>query len=67
MVSSAMRFARELGLTEPVVGYQGGLIRAMPPEGSTRLGKLLVHTPLPRRGRARDRGVDPSRTGSTRT
>jgi Cof subfamily protein (haloacid dehalogenase superfamily) len=46
MVSSAMRFARELGLTDPVVGYQGGLIRAMPPEGSTRLGKLLVHTPL---------------------
>jgi hypothetical protein len=47
MVSSAMRFARELGLTDPVVGYQGGLVRAMPPEGSNRLGKLLVHTPLP--------------------
>ncbi len=47
MVSSAMRFARELGLTDPVVGYQGGLVRAMPPVGSTRLGKLLVHTPLP--------------------
>jgi Cof subfamily protein (haloacid dehalogenase superfamily) len=46
MVSSAMRFARELDLTDPVVGYQGGLVRAMPPEGSTRLGKLLVHTPL---------------------
>ena len=30
MVSSAMRFARDLGLTGPVVGYQGGLIRAMP-------------------------------------
>ena len=46
MVSSAMRFARELGLTDPIVGYQGGLVRAMPPAGSTRLGKLLVHTPL---------------------
>jgi Cof subfamily protein (haloacid dehalogenase superfamily) len=46
MVSSAMRFARELGLTDPVVGYQGGLVRAMPPVGSTRVGKLLVHTPL---------------------
>ena len=46
MVSSAMRFARELGLTDPIVGYQGGLVRAMPPDGSTRLGKLLVHTPL---------------------
>ncbi len=47
MVSSAMRFARELGLTAPVVGYQGGLIRAMPTDGSGRLGKLLVHAPLP--------------------
>ena len=46
MVSSAIRFARELGLTGPVVGYQGGLIRAMPEEGSPRLGRLLMHTPL---------------------
>lgn len=45
MVSSAMRFARDLGLTHPVVGYQGGLIRAMPVV-DTRLGKLLRHTPL---------------------
>ena len=45
MVSSAMQFARELGLTAPVVGYQGGLIRSMPVvEG--RLGKLLRHSPL---------------------
>jgi Cof subfamily protein (haloacid dehalogenase superfamily) len=46
MVSSAMRFARELELTGPIVGYQGGLIREMPPAGSTRVGRLLVHTPL---------------------
>lgn len=46
MVSSALRFARELDLTGPVVGYQGGLIRAMPELGSRRLGKLLLHTPL---------------------
>ena len=46
MVSSALRFARELGLTGPLVGYQGGLIRAMPDVGSRRLGKLLLHTPL---------------------
>ncbi len=46
MVSSAMRFARELGLTGPIVGYQGGLIRAMPVVGSGRLGRLLVHTPI---------------------
>lgn len=46
MVSSAMRFARELDLTEPVVGYQGGIIRAMPAPGSARLGRLLWHVPL---------------------
>lgn len=46
MVSSAMRFARELGLTGPLVGYQGGLIRDMPEFGSQRLGRLLIHTPL---------------------
>lgn len=45
MVSSAVRFARELELTAPLVGYQGGLIRTMPQNGS-RLGRLLVHTPL---------------------
>jgi Cof subfamily protein (haloacid dehalogenase superfamily) len=47
MVSSAMRFALELGLTGPVVGYQGGLIRAMPEPDSSRLGRLLKHTPIP--------------------
>jgi Cof subfamily protein (haloacid dehalogenase superfamily) len=65
MVSSAMRFARELGLTEPVVGYQGGLIRAMPEPGSRRLGRLLVHTALPAEAArlivawTRDHGLDP--------
>ena len=47
MVSSAMRFARELELDSPIVGYQGALIRAMPAKGSDRLGRLLVHTPMP--------------------
>lgn len=47
MVSSAMRFAQDLGLTAPVVGYQGGLIREMPVHGSDRIGRLLVHAPLP--------------------
>jgi Cof subfamily protein (haloacid dehalogenase superfamily) len=46
MVSSAMRFAGELNLTGPIVGYQGGLIREMPPAGSSRIGRLLVHSPL---------------------
>jgi Cof subfamily protein (haloacid dehalogenase superfamily) len=47
MVSSAMRFAQDLGLSGPIVGYQGGLIRAMPLPESRQLGKLLLHTPLP--------------------
>ena len=65
MVSSALRFARELDLTGPLVGYQGGLIRAMPDAGSRRLGKLLLHTPLQPDvareivGWTRDHGMDP--------
>jgi Cof subfamily protein (haloacid dehalogenase superfamily) len=65
MVSSALRFARDLGLTGPVVGYQGGLIRAMPEVDSRRLGKLLLHTPIrPDVAReivrwTRDHGLDP--------
>jgi Cof subfamily protein (haloacid dehalogenase superfamily) len=47
MVSSAMRFARELDLDSPIVGYQGALIREMPAIESTRPGRLLIHTPLP--------------------
>ena len=65
MVSSAMRFARELGLSAPLVGYQGGLIRAIPDVASNRLGKLLLHTPLPAEAArrilrwTRERGLDP--------
>jgi hypothetical protein len=47
MTTSALRFARQLGLTDPIVGYQGALVRAIPPDGSARLGKLLLHRPLP--------------------
>src|SRR5258705_4299570 len=65
MVSSAMHFARELGLDSPVVGYQGALIRDMPAAGSDRLGRLLVHTPMPAAvareivAWTRERGLDP--------
>jgi Cof subfamily protein (haloacid dehalogenase superfamily) len=65
MVSSALRFAQELGLSGPIVGYQGGLIRAMPLPESRRLGKLLLHTPLPAEAArgilawTRERGLDP--------
>jgi Cof subfamily protein (haloacid dehalogenase superfamily) len=65
MVSSAMHFARELDLDSPIVGYQGALIREMPAAGSDRLGRLLVHTPMPPETAreivtwTRDHGLDP--------
>lgn len=65
MVSSAMRFARDLDLVAPVVGYQGGLIRAMPDPGSNRIGKLLYHRPIRAEVAqdivvwAREHGMDP--------
>ncbi len=43
MVSSARRFAEELDLRGPLIGYQGGLIRAAPEPGSKRVGRLLRH------------------------
>lgn len=46
MVSSALRFARELDLIAPIVGYQGALIREMPEITSSRPGRMLIHTPL---------------------
>jgi Cof subfamily protein (haloacid dehalogenase superfamily) len=45
MATSARPFADVLGLTEPLVAYQGALIRRMPAPGE-RLGKLLFHRPL---------------------
>jgi hypothetical protein len=64
MTSSAVRFAEILQLTDPVVGYQGALIREMP-QRSDSVGRLLVHRPMrPEVARAavswsRDRGLDP--------
>ena len=46
MTSSALPFARELGLREPIVGMQGSLIREMPAAGRPGLGRLLYHRPL---------------------
>jgi Cof subfamily protein (haloacid dehalogenase superfamily) len=46
MATSALRFARELGIRDPIVGYQGALIRAIPEPGDDRLGRLLLHRPL---------------------
>jgi Cof subfamily protein (haloacid dehalogenase superfamily) len=46
MATSAMRFARSLGLTAPIVGYQGAIIRAMPSPDRGGLGRVLFHRPL---------------------
>jgi Cof subfamily protein (haloacid dehalogenase superfamily) len=46
MATSALRFARELGLRDPIVAYQGALIRAIPEPGDDHLGRLLLHRPL---------------------
>jgi Cof subfamily protein (haloacid dehalogenase superfamily) len=46
MARSALTYARQLGLTDPIVAYQGALIREMTAPGDTRLGRLLVHRPL---------------------
>lgn len=65
MVSSALRFALDLGLDAPLVGYQGALIREMRSDGKDRPGRLLVHTPLPADvardvvAWTRERGLDP--------
>jgi Cof subfamily protein (haloacid dehalogenase superfamily) len=54
MASSAWAFAETLGLRDPIVAYQGALIRAMPEPGARSrrrgeppLGRLLRHRPLP--------------------
>ena len=64
MTFSAVQFATTLGLTDPVIGTQGGMIREMPRRiGET--GKLLRHHPLdPAVARdavtwCRRRGLDP--------
>ena len=47
MTTSARPYARELGLTDPIVAYQGALVRALPrPDRDPRLGRILAHRPL---------------------
>jgi Cof subfamily protein (haloacid dehalogenase superfamily) len=45
MARSALRYADQLGLTDPIVAYQGALIRAMP-TAAGRVGRMLLHRPL---------------------
>lgn len=53
MATSAQAFADELGLTGPIIAYQGALIRDMPTAtsaprpGGRRVGRLRYHRPLP--------------------
>ena len=65
MATSAMVFARELGVRDPLVGFQGALIRAIPEPGSERLGRLLRHRP--RRPLPARRSSGAARSGSIRT
>ena len=46
MSTSAVPFAAELGLHDPIIAYQGALVREMPGPGH-RLGRLVYHRPLP--------------------
>jgi Cof subfamily protein (haloacid dehalogenase superfamily) len=46
MATSAVPFARALGLTGPLVAQQGAMVRSMPEPGSRRPGRLLYHRPL---------------------
>ena len=46
MSTSALPFAAELGLRDPIIAYQGALVREMPAAGR-RLGRLVYHRPLP--------------------
>jgi Cof subfamily protein (haloacid dehalogenase superfamily) len=47
MSTSALPYARTLGLVDPIVAYQGALVRALPPPAADpRLGRILAHRPL---------------------
>jgi hypothetical protein len=44
MATSVRPYVDALGLQTPIIGYQGGLVRDVAPDG--RLGRLLFHRPL---------------------
>ena len=46
MTSSALQFARQLGIREPIIGLQGAAIREIPIGAGARWGRLLYHRPL---------------------
>jgi Cof subfamily protein (haloacid dehalogenase superfamily) len=46
MATSALPYARTLGLVDPIVACQGALVRAVRPPSDPRLGRVLAHRPL---------------------
>jgi Cof subfamily protein (haloacid dehalogenase superfamily) len=50
MPTSALRFAAQMGLVDPIVGYQGAVVREIRGAGDERPGQLLYHEPVSSRG-----------------
>jgi Cof subfamily protein (haloacid dehalogenase superfamily) len=47
MTTSALEFARAMALVDPIVAYQGALVReTLPPDRDPHLGRILRHRPL---------------------
>ncbi len=46
MATSALPFARQLGLRTPIIALQGAVVREQPEPGARSAGRLLVHRPL---------------------
>jgi len=46
MPTSALRFAAQMRLVDPIVGYQGAVVREIRAAGDERPGKLLYHEPI---------------------
>ena len=46
MPSSALRFAAQMRLSDPIVGYQGAVVREIRAPGDPRPGRLLYHEPV---------------------
>jgi Cof subfamily protein (haloacid dehalogenase superfamily) len=46
MTTSALRFAAQMRLVDPIVGYQGAVVREIRGAGDERPGRLLYHEPV---------------------
>lgn len=50
MPTSGLRFAAQLRLVDPIVGYQGAVVREIRGAGDERPGRLLFHEPVTSEG-----------------